>query len=135
MAVSITRPQPAVSSMAGNTADGGLRSYASMTYAGLKSMIFAGLTPDDPRVEAALTFIRKNYSLETNPGMGDAGLFYYYHTFAKSLTAAKSIRSMTPKESRMFGGKNWSKRLRPHSVKMVAGSMAKAIAGWKVTQI
>ncbi len=82
-------PAAGGSSMAGETADGGLRSYASMTYAGLKSMIFAGLTPDDPRVEAALTFIRKNYSLETNPGMGDAGLFYYYHTFAKALTAAK----------------------------------------------
>lgn len=82
-------PAAGGASMAGNTADGGLRSYASMTYAGLKSMIFAGLTSDDPRVEAALTFIRKNYSLETNPGMGDAGLFYYYHTFAKALTAAK----------------------------------------------
>ena len=30
--------------MAGNDAGGGLRSYASMTYAGLKSMIYAGLT-------------------------------------------------------------------------------------------
>jgi hypothetical protein len=60
-----------------------------MTYAGFKSMIFAGLTADDPRVAAALDFIRKNYSLETNPGMGDAGLFYYYHTFAKALDAAE----------------------------------------------
>ena len=31
-------------SVAGQTADGGLRSYASMTYAGLKSMIYAGLS-------------------------------------------------------------------------------------------
>ena len=30
-----------------------LRSYGSMTYAGLKSMIFAGVGPDDPRVKAA----------------------------------------------------------------------------------
>ena len=59
-----------------------------MTYAGFKSMIFAGLTPDDPRVAAALSFIRENYSLQTNPGMGDAGLFYYYHTFAKALAVA-----------------------------------------------
>lgn len=82
-------PAAGGSSQAGTTAEGGLRSYASMTYAGFKSMIFAGLTADDPRVAAALDFIRKNYSLETNPGMGDAGLYYYYHTFAKALNAAE----------------------------------------------
>jgi len=81
-------PAAGGSSQAGNTESGGLRSYASMTYAGLKSMIFAGLTPDDPRVEAAMTFIRKNYDLESNPGMGTAGLYYYYHTFAKALSVA-----------------------------------------------
>ena len=58
-----------------------------MTYAGLKSMIYAGVSPDDPRVKAAHEWIRKNYTLEQNPGMGDAGLYYYYHTFAKALSA------------------------------------------------
>ena len=67
------------------TINGGLRSYGSMTYSGLKSMIYAGLTKDDPRVKAALLWIRKNYDLKSNPGMGDKGLYYYYHTFAKSL--------------------------------------------------
>ncbi|OHB72749.1 MAG: hypothetical protein A2V70_17265 [Planctomycetes bacterium RBG_13_63_9] len=75
------------SSQAGNTPNGGLRSYGSMTYAGLKSMIYAGVGPDDPRVKAALRWIRKNYRLDRNPGMGDAGLYYYYHTFAKALDA------------------------------------------------
>jgi len=70
------------------TANGGLRSYGSMTYAGLKSMIYAGLTSEDPRVAAAMTFIRNNYSLTDNPGMGQAGLYYYYHTFAKALDAS-----------------------------------------------
>lgn len=69
------------------TASGGLRSYGSMTYSGLKSMLYAGLTKDDPRVTAATQWIRKNYDLRTNPGMGDAGLYYYYHTFAKALEA------------------------------------------------
>ncbi|HBJ33250.1 MAG TPA: hypothetical protein DDZ51_00510 [Planctomycetaceae bacterium] len=82
-------PAAGGSSQAGETATGGLRSYASMTYAGFKSMIYAGLTQDDPRVAAALSFIRENYSLETNPGMGDAGLYYYYHTFAKALAAGE----------------------------------------------
>ena len=75
-------------SQAGESDGGGLRSYGSMTYAGLKSMIYAGLTAEDPRVVAAMTFIRKHYSLQENPGMGHAGLFYYYHTFAKALRAA-----------------------------------------------
>lgn len=75
-------------SQAGQTPSGGLRSYGSMTYAGLKSMIYAGVDKDDPRVQAAMDFLRKNYSLESNPGMGQAGLYYYYHTFAKALDAA-----------------------------------------------
>jgi len=69
------------------TPTGGLRSYGTMSYSGLKSMIYAGLTKDDPRVKAVLQWIRKNYDLKTNPGMGDAGLYYYYHTFAKALDA------------------------------------------------
>jgi squalene-hopene/tetraprenyl-beta-curcumene cyclase len=65
--------------------DGTLRSYAGMTYAGLKSMIYAGLTQDDPRVKAALEYIRNNYTLDENPGQGQRGLYYYYQTFAKAM--------------------------------------------------
>lgn len=67
--------------------EGALRSYGSMTYSGLKSMIYAGLTPSDPRVKAAVDWAKKNYDLSSNPGMGDAGLYYYYHTFSKALAA------------------------------------------------
>jgi squalene-hopene/tetraprenyl-beta-curcumene cyclase len=70
---------------ASRAADTPMRSYAGMTYAGLKSMIYAGLTRDDPRVKAALSYIRKNYTLEENPGQGQRGLYYYYQTFAKAL--------------------------------------------------
>lgn len=80
-------PAAGGSSMAGETDAGGLRSYGSMTYAGLKSMIFAGVGPDDPRVKAAFDWAQKHYSLAENPGMGEAGLYYYYHTFAKALDA------------------------------------------------
>lgn len=76
-----------VSQAGTDDATGGLRSYASMTYAGLKSMIYAGVKPDDPRVQAALGWLKKNYDLDSNPGMGTAGLYYYYHTFAKALAA------------------------------------------------
>ncbi len=71
-----------------------LRSYGSMTYAGLKSMIYAGLTPDDPRVAAAWDWVNRNWTLTENPGMklGDpaqatSGLFYYYHTLGRALRA------------------------------------------------
>jgi hypothetical protein len=74
-------------SEAGETPDGGLKSYGSMTYSGLKSMIYAGVGPDDPRVKAALKWISQHYALDENPGMGAAGLYYYYHTFAKALDA------------------------------------------------
>jgi squalene-hopene/tetraprenyl-beta-curcumene cyclase len=74
-------------SMAGKTEDGGLRSYGSMTYAGFKSMIYAGVKKDDPRVKAAHEWIQKHYTLDENPGMGIQGLYYYYHTFAKALDA------------------------------------------------
>ncbi|HEV3167941.1 MAG TPA: prenyltransferase/squalene oxidase repeat-containing protein [Isosphaeraceae bacterium] len=73
------------SSVAGTTEDGGLRSYAAMTYAGLKSMIYAGLSQDDPRVKAAYEYITKHYGLDENPGLGQRGLYYYYQTFAKAL--------------------------------------------------
>jgi squalene-hopene/tetraprenyl-beta-curcumene cyclase len=60
------------------------RSYGSMTYAGLKSMIYAGLTKEDKRVKAALDWIAKNYTVTENPGRGAEGLFYHYHTLSKT---------------------------------------------------
>ena len=69
------------------TADGGLRSLGAMTYGGLKSFLYAGVSKDDPRVKGAVDWIRKHYTLEENPGLNQAGLYYYYHTFGKAMTA------------------------------------------------
>jgi len=69
------------------TAAGGLRSLGSMTYGGLKSFLYAGVHRDDPRVKAAVDWIRRHYTLDENPGMGQAGLYYYYHTFGKAMAA------------------------------------------------
>jgi hypothetical protein len=74
-------------SNAGKTAEGGLRSAGVMTYAGLKSFLYAGVTREDPRVQAAVGWIRSHYTLEENPGQGQAGLYYYYHLFAKAMAA------------------------------------------------
>jgi squalene-hopene/tetraprenyl-beta-curcumene cyclase len=69
------------------TADGGLRSLGGMTYGGLKSFLYAGVDKKDERVQAAINWIRKHYTLEENPGLGQSGLYYYYHVFAKAMDA------------------------------------------------
>jgi len=68
-----------------------LRSYGSMTYAGFKSLLYAEVGRDDPRVQAAFEWIRKNYTLDQNPNMpgeqSQEGLFYYFYVFARALDA------------------------------------------------
>ncbi len=68
-----------------------LRSYGSMTYAGFKSYIYAELDRDDPRVQAAMKWIQRHYTLDHNPNMPDQqslqGLYYYYHVFSRALQA------------------------------------------------
>jgi squalene-hopene/tetraprenyl-beta-curcumene cyclase len=71
----------------GKTPEGGMRSLGGMTYGGLKSFLYAGVSKEDPRVKAAINWCRNHYTLEENPGMGKAGLYYYYHTFAKAMDA------------------------------------------------
>jgi squalene-hopene/tetraprenyl-beta-curcumene cyclase len=65
-----------------------LRSYGSISYAGLLSLIYAEVSKDDPRVVAVLDWIGRNYTLEKNPGMGLEGLYYYYQAISKALSAA-----------------------------------------------
>lgn len=78
-------------SMAGETnlpsGRAALRSYGTISYAGLLSYVYADVKRDDPRVQAVLDWLTKNYTLEENPGMGKAGLYYYYHLMAKALSA------------------------------------------------
>jgi squalene-hopene/tetraprenyl-beta-curcumene cyclase len=88
-------------------ANGGLRSYGSMTYAGFKSSVYAGLTKDDPRAKAALEWISKNYSVKQNPGQGSAGLYYYYNTFGSALSASGLEKISTNNE----GDRDWRQDL------------------------
>lgn len=64
-----------------------LRSYGSMSYAGLLSYIYAQLDRSDPRVKAVVEWLSRHYTLDENPGMGKDGLYYYYHTMAKGLSS------------------------------------------------
>jgi squalene-hopene/tetraprenyl-beta-curcumene cyclase len=69
--------------------DGSLPGYGSMTYAGVKSLIYCGVSKDDPRIKKAYEWIQKHYTVDRNPGMPEVrsqwGLYYYYHAMAKCL--------------------------------------------------
>ena len=73
-----------------------LRSYGSMTYAGFKSLLYAGLTRDDPRVKAAWNWARQHWGFDENPGLGQQGRFYYLHAMSRALVAAQQAQITTP---------------------------------------
>lgn len=72
------------------------KSYGSMTYAALKLMMFAGVSPKDPRVQGVVTWISNHWTLERNPGFenaeepvkaGQQGMYYYLYTVTRALSA------------------------------------------------
>lgn len=82
----------------------GLRTYGSVTYAGFKSLIYANLDREDPRMIAAMDWISKQYALDRNPGMPEEqklqGLFYYYLAKARALNAygSSTIKVQRPEK-------------------------------------
>ena len=66
-----------------------LRSYGTMTYSGFKSMLYASVAKDDPRIKACINWIRTNYTVDANANMpqrkSTEGLYYYYHVFSRAL--------------------------------------------------
>ena len=60
----------------------------SISYAGLLSYIYADMKQDDPRVTAVMGWLKNNWSVEENPGMGEQGLYYYLHLMTKGLNIA-----------------------------------------------
>ena len=100
-------PAAGGTSQAGTTETGGLRSYGSMTYAGLKSMIFAGVGPDDPRVKAAVGWIRRNYGLDTNPGIGTPVCITTTTHLPRPWMPWDCRKSKTSRGSSTFGAMSW----------------------------
>jgi len=89
-----------------------LRCYGSMTYAGFKSYLYADLSKADPRVLAAHGWVRRNYTLEENPGLGKSGLYYYLVTFSRALDALGED-AITPLDAQGKEGepRDWRKDL------------------------
>ncbi len=88
-----------------------LRSYGSMTYAGFKSLLYAGLSRDDERVKAAFEWIARHYTFDENPGLGQQGLFYYYHAMARALVAAQQSTIPTLQADGTRKDRNWREDL------------------------
>ncbi len=69
----------------------GLASYGSISYVGWKSMLYAGLKHDDPRVQGVYSWIRQHWTLTENPNMpksqSQEGVYYYYLALARALQA------------------------------------------------
>ncbi len=86
-----------------------LRCYGSMTYAGFKSMLHAGLSKNDPRVQAARSWIASHYTLQENPGLGTDGLYYYLVTFSRAMDAygEREIEATGPGQSAQ-ARRNWA---------------------------
>jgi squalene-hopene/tetraprenyl-beta-curcumene cyclase len=66
---------------------GETRSYGAATYAGIMSYTWANVKKDDRRVQAVMHWIRDNYTVDENPGLGQKTVYYYYMVFAKALQA------------------------------------------------
>ena len=70
----------------GNMENGGMRSYGSMSYTGLKSFIYANMDTNDVRYKAAMDWIKKYYTVPENPMQQQAGVYYYFNTFGKTMS-------------------------------------------------
>ena len=81
-------------SKAGETASSG-----SMTYAGISSFLYTQADAKDPRVEAALGWVRKNFTVDENPGLGQKGFYFHLHMMARAL-GLLGQRTLTDSEGR-----------------------------------
>jgi squalene-hopene/tetraprenyl-beta-curcumene cyclase len=103
-----------------------LRSYGSMSYAGLLSFIYAEVPPGDPRVRAAREWLGEHFTLEENPGLGEQGLYYYYHLMAKALAASGSGDDPSAVSSPVRGRvpAQWARELAQRLVQIQGGNGA-----------
>ncbi len=84
-----------------------LRAYGTMSYAGLKSYLYAGLSREDERVKAVTGWMRRNYTLEENPGVGNDGFYYYILMFGRAMKATGESDFETLSENGTPQSRNW----------------------------
>lgn len=71
------------------TSDGkeAFRTFGSMTYAGMLSLIYADVDRDDPRVRSAFEWARRNWTVSENMPAGQEGFFYFINVLSKAMAA------------------------------------------------
>lgn len=99
-----------------------LRSYGSISYAGLLSYIYADLKQDDPRVIAVMEWLKNNWTVDENPAMGQQGLYYYLHLMTKGLTIC-NVDELTLADGKTV---NWRKAV---ATKLI--DLQKADGSWQ----
>ena len=66
----------------------------TMSYSLLSSYLTLQLSPEDPRVTAALAWVKNTYQFDTNPGMASGkelqGLFHYYTLMGRTFAMLKT---------------------------------------------
>jgi len=103
--------------------------YGSMTYAGIKALIYCGLKDDSPELKAAWKWIVQNYSVSSAPGhKGTDGYYYYLVAMAKAFTAAGKKELTLPDGTKA----HWAKDLAKHlgSLQDEDGSFANKSQRW-----
>jgi squalene-hopene/tetraprenyl-beta-curcumene cyclase len=63
------------------------RSFGSMTYAGMLSLIYADVERDDPRISSAFGWAKRNWTVAENMPAGQEGYYYFINVLAKSMAA------------------------------------------------
>lgn len=58
--------------------------WGSLTYAGIRSLLFAGVKPTDRRIKQALAWTRRHNTVKENPGLFAGGYFYYLYLFSSA---------------------------------------------------
>ena len=108
-----------------------LRSYGSISYGGMLSYLYAQLQRDDPRVVAVFDWLRGNYTLEENPGMGQHGLYFYLHTMTKALNA-RGVQELELKDGRRV---NWRREVAMKLIDLQQrdGSWSNTTGRWRET--
>jgi len=82
-------------------------SYGAATYAGIMSYAWANVKKTDPRVQSVMKWVRNNYTVDENPGVGQKTVYYYYMVFAKALQAVGETEIVDAKGQRH----NWREDL------------------------
>jgi len=89
--------------------------YGNMTYMAIKSLVYAGVSKDDPALKAAFQWVKNNYSVKHNPGgQGAQGYYYYALALAKAMAAA-GVTELELADGRKV---HWAKDLAEHLISL-----------------